>query len=230
MVHPSVSALVPTIRPHQLDHVFRTIGSQVGVEVELILLTHGFEVSDEQAQSLARKYGVARYQLLHEQTSVTLGECLNICVGAANGEVLTKMDDDDFYGPEYLSDLLFALEYSKADVVGKQAHHMHFASTGATVLRMPHMEHRYTRFVMGPTITARREIFAQHPFEHVCRGEDTAFLRSVTTSGGTIYSADRFNFCQMRLNTGHTWDISDDELAASGEIKFFGDPKEFITV
>ena len=92
------------------------------------------------------------------------------------------------------------------------------------------MEHRMTRFVMGPTITASREVFEAHPFEALNRGEDTAFLKAVSTAGGSIYSADRFNFCQYRKGEGHTWDASDEELAASGEIKFFGAPKEHITV
>lgn len=227
---PTVSALVPTIRPHQLEHVFATIGGQSDVDVELVLLTHGFEVPLDRVQGLAEKYGVQRFKLLTASRDLTLGECLNLCVAASSSEVLTKMDDDDYYGPQYLVDLLHALDYSKADVVGKQAHYMHFASTKATVLRIAHMEHRSTRFVVGPTITARREVFESHPFEAVNRGEDTGFLRAVTTAGGSIYSADRFNFCQFRQGDGHTWNVSDEELAASGEIRFFGDPKELITV
>ncbi|WP_369744923.1 glycosyltransferase [Paenarthrobacter sp. AMU7] len=227
---PTVSALVPTIRPHQLEHVFATIGSQSDVDVELVLLTHGFEVPMDHVEDLAAKHGVQRFKLLTASRDLTLGECLNQCVAASSSEVLTKMDDDDYYGPQYLVDLLHALDYSKADVVGKQAHYMHFVSTKATALRIAHMEHRLTRFVVGPTITARREVFESNPFEAVNRGEDTGFLKAVTTAGGFIYSADRFNFCQIRQGDGHTWDVSDEELAASGEITFFGDPKEHITV
>ncbi|WP_232481378.1 glycosyltransferase family protein [Arthrobacter sp. YN] len=227
---PTVSALVPTIRPHQLENVFATIGSQSDVDVELVLLTHGFEVAMDHVEDLAAKHGVQRFKLLTASRDLTLGECLNQCVAASSSEVLTKMDDDDYYGPQYLVDLLHALDYSKADVVGKQAHYMHFVSTKATALRIAHMEHRLTRFVVGPTITARREVFESNPFEAVNRGEDTGFLKAVTTAGGFIYSADRFNFCQIRQGDGHTWDVSDEELAASGEIRFFGDPKEHITV
>lgn len=227
---PSASALVSTIRPHQLEHVFSTVGSQVGVDLELVLLTHGFEADTERIRELADQHSVRRYRVLTAPREASLGECLNLCVNAASGDVLTKMDDDDYYGPNYLADLLYALEFSKAEVVGKLAHHMHFASNKATVLRTPHMEHTFTRIVMGPTITARREVFEAHPFEPLNRGEDTAFLKAVTTSGGSIYSADRFNFCQMRSAEGHTWDVSEEELAASGEIIFFGDPKEHITV
>ncbi|WP_284986353.1 glycosyltransferase [Arthrobacter sp. fls2-241-R2A-172] len=225
-----VSALVPSMRPSQVEFVFATVGRQLNVDLELVLLTHGFQISQEEAQSLADKHGVRRFKLLSRPREVSLGECLNLCVEAASGEILTKMDDDDYYGPNYTADLLHALEYSKADVVGKHAHHMHFEKSKMTVLRMPHREHQFSRFVMGPTITARREVFEAHPFEAINRGEDTAFLKTVMAAGGSIYAADRFNFCQMRQSKGHTWNATDEELAASGEIQFFGDPKEHITV
>jgi len=226
----SVSALVPSMRPSQVEFVFATVGRQLNVDLELVLLTHGFQISQDEAQALADKHGVRRFKLLSRPREVPLGACLNLCVEAASGAILTKMDDDDYYAPNYTADLLHALEYSKADVVGKHAHHMHFETSKMTVLRMPHREHQFSRFVMGPTITARREVFEAHPFEEINRGEDTAFLKAVTTAGGSIYAADRFNFCQMRQAQGHTWNATDEELAASGEIKFFGDPKEHITV
>jgi hypothetical protein len=227
---PTVSALVSTIRPHQLKHVFQTVGSQRGVDLELILLTHGFETEPSRIADLAEAYGVGKYKVLVASETLTLGECLNLCVEASTGAVLTKMDDDDYYAPNYLIDLLHALMYSGADVVGKQSHYMHFLASRATVLRAAHKEHRFSRLVMGPTITARREIFEAHPFEARNRGEDTAFLTAVSASNGSIYSADRFNYCQMRFGTGHTWAASDDELAASGKIQIFGNPREHITL
>ncbi|MDP5228553.1 MULTISPECIES: glycosyltransferase [Arthrobacter] len=155
---PSVSAMVSTIRPQQLERVFETVARQRGVDTELVLLTHGFEVPARQIRKLSRRHGLSNVVHLTAGRDVSLGECLNSCVSAASGEVLTKMDDDDFYGAEYLGDLLHAMKYSRADVVGKQAHYMYFASRDLTVLRTGHMEHRFTRMVMGPTITARAEV------------------------------------------------------------------------
>ncbi|RKR18681.1 spore maturation protein CgeB [Arthrobacter oryzae] len=227
---PTVSAIVSTFRPHQLEHVFETLGTQRGVDLELVLLTHGFEVAEEVLSQLATRHGVRRYRFLTAGMELTLGECLNLCVAASTGEVLSKFDDDDFYGPDYLLDMLNALEFSQAAVVGKQAHYMHFLANEATILRSGHKEHRFSRLVAGPTITAARSVFESHPFEARSRGEDTRFLESVAQGGGAIYSADRFNYCQMRRGTGHTWDIADEELLASGPIKLFGNPIENITI
>ena len=223
---PTVSALVPTIRPHQVENVFRTLASQQGVEVELVLLAHGFELDFAQVRELQSIYGLQNVQLLSAPRDVTLGECLNRCVEAASGEVVAKMDDDDHYGARYLSDQLHALAYSQAEIVGKQAHYVHLAGSRATILRNAEREHRYTDFVMGPTITTYRRIARENPFPALGLGEDTSFLRAASTAGLRIYSADRFNFFQIRSGAEHTWQIADAELLAGGELKFYGGPSE----
>lgn len=230
IVRPTVSALVSTFRPQQLDHIFRTISRQHDVEVELVLLSHGFEISAQQLAALKHKHGLTNVTVISATKDVALGECLNRCIDSASGEVLTKMDDDDYYGASYLSDQLFALSYSGAQVVGKQAHYMYLASRDATVLRNSIKEHRFTRLVMGPTIMAHRSVFAETRFRTLRTGEDTAFLNDITTASGSIYSADRYNFCQYRSKKNHTWSISDNFLLASSDVKFFGNPEEHISI
>lgn len=227
---PSVSVLVPTIRPGQIEHVFKTLASQRAVRAQLVLLTHGFELPAVELRRLQDAHGVVDVVLLSATREVSLGECLNLCVAAASGDVLTKMDDDDHYGPNYLSDQLFALEFSRADIVGKQAHYMHLTASNATILRFGHKEHRFTNFVMGPTIMGRKQTFLHIPFQHLGRGEDTSFLRTAQKAGLQIYSADRYNFYQVRSGDGHTWDVKDAVLLASGELKFYGEPSEHIDI
>lgn len=229
-VQPGVSVLVPTIRPGQIEHVFKTLAGQISVRAQLVLLTHGFDLAAEELQRLQDSYGVGDVVLLSATREVSLGECLNRCVAAATGEVLTKMDDDDHYGPHYLSDQLFALDFSRADIVGKQAHYMHLAASNATILRFGHKEHRFTDFVMGPTIMGHKQVFLDIPFQHLGRGEDTNFLRDARATGLQIYSADRYNFYQVRSGHGHTWDVNDAELLASGDLKFYGGPHEHIDI
>ncbi|KAD4007142.1 glycosyltransferase [Arthrobacter yangruifuii] len=226
VTRPTVSALVPTIRPHQLENVFRTLAAQQDVDVELVLLTHGFVLAPERLQELQAASGLRKVRLLTAGAEVSLGECLNRCVRAASGEVVAKMDDDDHYGPRYLSDQLYALEYSGADVVGKQAHYMHLRSSNAVLLRFGHREHRYTDFVMGPTIVTRRTLALDLPFPSLGLGEDTGFLKQAAAAGKRIYSADRFNYYQVREADGHTWKVDDATLLASGDLRFYGEPNE----
>lgn len=227
---PSISVLVPTIRPEKIEQVFRTLADQCGVQTELVMLTHGFELAARRISDLRKVFDLQNAVVLSASRAVSLGECLNRCAGAAGGEVLTKMDDDDCYGPEYLSDQLFALSFSGADIVGKQAHYVHLKNSRANVLRFAEKEHRYTDFVMGPTIMAPRQVFVDNPFAQLGLGEDTAFLQNAQQQGMTIYSADRFNYLQVRGGSDHTWQISDAKLLASGSLKFYGEPNDHINI
>ncbi|MDO8143929.1 glycosyltransferase [Isoptericola sp. 178] len=228
---PRVTALVSTNRPHQLDHVLRSVGSQEGVEVQLALLTHGFSEDEDALRLRAKEAGVEDLVLLQAGQEVPLGACLNRLVDVADGDVVAKMDDDDLYGAQYLSDQLYALDYAAADVVGKQAHYLYLGSQDATLLRFAEREHRYTDFVMGPTIVARRDLAARARFAETSTGEDTGFLRAAIDGGARVYSADRYNFVQMRSGAGrHTWTVTDAELLASGDVAFYGRADQHVMI
>lgn len=223
VARPSVTALVSTNRPQRLEQVLQAVGAQEAVPVQLALLTHGFEVDHDDLRVRAKDAGIDDLVLLVAGSDVPLGTCLDRLVRAADGDVVAKMDDDDLYGPQYLSDQLYAMTYSGAEVVGKQAHYLYLEGLDATVLRSPDREHRFTHTVAGPTIVARRDLASAVPFRALARGEDTAFLRDVVESGARVYSADRFNFVQRRSSTrAHTWPVSDAELLASGQVAFYG--------
>ncbi|MFJ2661132.1 glycosyltransferase family protein [Arthrobacter koreensis] len=227
---PAVSLLVSSMRPHQLEHVFRNVGSMLDVDVELVLLAHGFPLDRRYVADLGRRHGVQNVVALEQPKTKSLGECLNLCVEASSGDVLSKMDDDDLYSPHYLSDLLHALNFSGGDVVGKNAHYMYVADQDATILRFADKEHKFTHSVMGPTITGHRGVFEEVPFDSLSSGEDSSFLSKVIGSGGGIYSADRFNYAQYRGRTDHTWRVSDIAMLGTGDIKFFGSPENHITI
>ncbi|RWW94107.1 glycosyltransferase [[Arthrobacter] sp. ATCC 21022] len=221
---PQVSAIVPTIRPERISDVLTTIGQQAGVDIELVLLAHGFEPDEHQLRVEAADKGLENLVVLQQSRSTPLGACLNLAISASSGTYIAKIDDDDLYGANYMQDQAAAHRFSGAAVTGKRAHYMHLGESNATLLRFAEFEHRFTDFIMGPTIFATRELLREIPFEELNRGEDSEFLRAVVRSGGSIYSSDRFNFVQMRSGAGseHTWSASERELLATGEVVSFG--------
>lgn len=229
---PQISVLVSSFRPQQLDHVIAGVAAQQGVDIQLVYLAHGFEVDEVSLRHKCAQAGLSNVVVLQEPRTTALGECLNILVAHADGWFATKWDDDDMYSPLYLLDQAHAMMYSEAEVVGKRAHYMHLAGPDATILRSPHLEHRFVQAVAGPTIFATAELFRSFPFAQLPLGEDSRFLNDVAASGAKIYSADRFNYCQMRAAeaSGHTWSITNEELLASSQIQFFGKPGDHILV
>jgi len=226
---PSVTAIVSTNRPQQLDHVLATVGSQLGVTPQLALLAHGFEPDWHDVERKAKEAGIESFVHLQAGTDVTLGECLNRLVDVADGDVVAKMDDDDLYGAHYLSDQLYAMDFSGADVVGKQAHYMYLEAMDATVLRFPEKENRFTDFVMGPTIMATRELALEARFPRLTTSEDSRFLQDVVRMGARLYSANRYAFMQTRsAHNRHTWPVAVSELLATSDLRTYGRADEHV--
>ncbi|HLM20674.1 MAG TPA: glycosyltransferase [Propionibacteriaceae bacterium] len=224
----TISAVVPTKRPEQLANVMAYIGAQQSADLELILVTHGFEADSVQISELAERFGVRSYRLLPADSALTLGACMNLGIAAADGQYVAKMDDDNWYGPHYLSDLVRAFSWTDAQVVGKWAHYVHLQRSNATLLRFPDAEHRYVNLVQGGTIVAPRSVLRDCPMENLPRAVDTTFLEKVRRIGGKVYSADRFNFVSIRsgASNGHTWSISDEDLLVrKSSLLFYGAPQ-----
>ncbi|WP_427018381.1 glycosyltransferase family protein [Pseudarthrobacter sp. P1] len=227
---PSVTALVSASSPQQLDHIFSTFAAQRGVEAELVLLTEDFFLTGQQRQMLQAEYGVGPVKAVQLPQRLGLGGVLNLGVGAADGDVLALMDCTDYYGPHYLNDQLQALAYSRAAVVGKQAHFTYFPGANASVFRAERHEHRFTDTVTGSTILGARSVFREHPFEDVARDASAPFLAALAAAGGSIYSADKYNYFQQTPGARHSWSAADRELLATGAVAFFGSPREHITI
>lgn len=217
----SVSAVVSTNRPQHLNEVIATHAKQLHTNRELIVVAHGFTLPRGFA-ARASQSGVENLQIVEVDATEPLGTCLNRGIAAASGTIITKMDDDDIYGAHYLSDQIAALRYSGADLVGKQAHYLYLKGRNIVMCRFPEREHRYTSIVMGPTLMGRRELFIEHPFAKRTHGEDTEFQQRLVGSGARIYSADRFNFVQVRGDHEHTWSVNDDQLLANSNVHAYG--------
>jgi spore maturation protein CgeB len=229
----SVSAVVPTNRPGQVDHVLGFVGRQSHHPLQLVLVQHGFSVDAAELRARAKDQGVDDVVVLTADESVTLGACMNLGVDAAEGDLVAKMDDDNFYGRHYLRDLVRAFDYTDAEVVGKWAHLVHLEGSGATLLRFPYAEHRFTTLVQGGTLVVRRTTARETRFEDLPRRVDTTFLDKVRAGGGTVYSTDRFNFVSVRRTdpASHTWTISEKEiLARKARLLFYGEPYQHAEV
>jgi len=226
MTKPTVSAIVPTIRPGQLDHVLGQVGTQTWPHLQLVLVLHGIDVPPD-LEARAADAGVTDLVVRRADADVTLGAALNLGVQAADGRLVAKLDDDNLYLPNYLTDLVRALDYSGADVAGKWAHFVHLEASRLNLLRFAEHEHRFTDLVQGGTLLTGRDLAAELRFEDLPRRVDTTFLHKLGRGGGTVYSADRFNFVSVRRAdpAGHTWPVTErDLLRRSSRLLFHGAP------
>ncbi|MCM3553716.1 glycosyltransferase [Janibacter melonis] len=229
----SVSAVVPTNRTHELNNVFANLGRQEDVEVELVLVLHGLDSDHADLKARAAAAGVDRLVLVNADASLTLGACMNLGVDASSGHYVAKMDDDNYYGAQFLADLVDSFGYSGAGITGKWCHYVWLTSSRATVLRFPEHEHRFGNRVQGGSMLFDGDLVRSLRFSDIPRRVDSDILDRAEADGVPIYSADPWNYVSVRGTDrhSHTWDVSDDVfLTDTGDLRFFGDPREHVSI
>ncbi len=206
--HPSVSVLLATKRADMLEFALAQVGRQRGVtSLELVLAPHGFEVSE--ADVRAHLGPVVALQVLPHADDVLFGDVLDNASRAAHGELVLKMDDDDWYGPDVVADLLRARAYSGADLVGMSAE-LHYLSGPDLTVKRGHPSERYVRFVAGGTTMLARSLLREiGGFRQVRKFVDAQLIEAVLGAGGAVYRTHGLGYVLRRNPTGHTWEVDE---------------------
>lgn len=201
MLRP-VSVLLATKRPHQLDFALRQIAKQRGVDLELVLVAHGWEPDEA---SIREQLGDIPVQVAALPADAQFGAVLNEAVRRASAEILIKIDDDDWYGPHAVLDLLLARHYSGADMVGTTAEFTYLEQERTTVRRND-LSERSARFVAGGSMMFDRGHLREWGgFRGVRRYVDASLLDAALSAGATIYRGHGLGYVMRRGATGHTW-------------------------
>ncbi|WBU62079.1 glycosyltransferase family protein [Paracoccus albus] len=213
---PFVSMITPTKQPADYVRIVENAISQTHPHLELVI-GFGYLYSEqdvaaslEELARAIRKTGKnLRFKHIHFREKVSLGYKMNSLIQAASGEFVAKMDDDDFYGPNYIADMLLPTRWGGYDLIGKRGTFWHDVATGRYYLKHPMQCHRRSEFVYGATFLGRRTMFLNAPFQERSTGEDTFQLLQLASKGYSIYAADPFCFCVQRRTSNHTWSLPD---------------------
>ena len=209
---PTVSVLLVTHRPDFLEHAMQQVRQLAYPRLEVVVGVHGDAVNP----AVVRAHAAS---LPHPSTVVaidgqrTLGEALQHCSQRAAGDLLTKMDDDDLYGPEHIWDLVLARQYSGAQIVGKTLDWVHVVSEDVTVFRPTYPAEKYARFVAGGTILISRGDLAEvGGWRPVPKSVDRALLDRVLDAGGLVYRTHGLGYVYVRRPSGHTASVRDEHF------------------
>jgi glycosyltransferase involved in cell wall biosynthesis len=225
---PLVSIVLCTMRPHLIDRIVENLTQQNYERIEIIVVAQGFSHQQKErlANSLAsRRMNIERVEIVTDDSARTLGERFNHGVSLSRGAYIAKMDDDDLYFENYLSDMMLPFSFGDYGLVGKKEIFMYLEGSKKLIRRYAGLQHRTTDFVTGATIVARRDVLKAVPFASANRGEDSAFIEGVRAAGYAIYSTDPYNFCVWRHAQGgqHTWKAADGDFLKSQHTTIEGD-------
>jgi hypothetical protein len=201
---PGVSAILVSRRPDRALAAAAALAGQTYPELELVVGVHGHELTSEQVKLLENLPVPVRLATFAAATG--FGEALAETTRLASGSLLTKVDDDDHYGPEHIWDLVLARLHSGAAVVGKGAEFVYLEPFDTTVRRRMGGE-LYTDVVAGGTMMiSRGDLDEVGGWRPVARSVDRALLDRVLAAGGLVYRTHGFGFLYTRHDEGHTWD------------------------
>jgi hypothetical protein len=211
---PRVSILLATKRPDHIEHALDNVTKQTWENKELILILHGDTNFDlPHIQTLTN-------QLPHPTTIVPcpdnmiFGDALNKGLDQATGHYISKMDDDDHYGPNHITDLITAHTYSNADITGKWGNIVYLAGSNLTTDYQTDREEQFGTHLPGATMILERVLLEQYRFERVKRRVDSSLWRRMRADGRSLYSTHRFNFIRVR-HSDHTYMRGDEAFLAT---------------
>ena len=215
---PAVSILLATRRPAVLPQALAAVARQTYPRLELALALHGHEgaFAEVEEQVAALPFPATA---IRAPRSASLGQVLNEAVEAAGGTLLTKMDDDDLYGPEHVWDLVLAREYSGAQVVAKASEFDYLAAPDRTVRRASGTGESYRTDLLagGTLLIAADDLERIGGWRNVPRAEDVQLVRDVLRAGGGVYRTHGTGFIRVRHGVGHTWQADDGHFLLTAE-------------
>jgi glycosyltransferase involved in cell wall biosynthesis len=141
----------------------------------------------------------------------SLGACLNYSVDmmVPTAKVWVKMDDDDFYGENYLVFQMKAMLKTGADIVGRRDMYIYVPEWKKAFFRKNGGHNQFTTWVQGASLCVKKHVFDKVQFPDKSRGEDTAFGHAARNAGFRTYAGPVKDFVVIRhaSNDYHTWQL-----------------------
>lgn len=226
---PTISVVLATRRPQQLTHALHQVDLQRDVTAEVVLALHGEQFDPDEAQRIADSVSVP-VEIVQAPSAEMFGDVLNRATERCRGDLVAKMDDDDWYGPYHLWDLVAAMEYSGATIVGRPAEFVHLAGIDVTIRRMGEGCERVADQVPGGAlIIGREDLRRVGGWRPIPRAVDRFVCRQVREAGGTVYRTHGFGFLVSRPDNGHTWDSTVNRLLRSSVRQWRGARRDMAT-
>ncbi|URZ16930.1 glycosyltransferase [Clostridium felsineum] len=225
---PGVSIIVCTNKIKYLENIFDNYSRLSYNKKEMIIILNKMNLSINEYKKKAKLFSDVK--IVKKSEKITLGECLNYGVKISKYNYILKMDDDDYYGENYILDEIISLIYSKASVVGKASFFVYYEGYNKLQLMYPEGNEKYIPNIAGSTLLIKKNVFSKVKFRNVSLAEDAMFVEDCFKNGIKIYSGNRFNYIYFKhKSTGdHTWKISAEDLMKV--TKNIGSFKNYISI
>lgn len=201
-----VSVICSTNKVGMIPNILENFISQDYIEKELIITIN--------YDSVIVPYTLPNnVYIYHLGSKYSLGKCLNYAIEHSNYPIIAKFDDDDYYGPKYLSDTVKPLQLENVGIVGKACTFVYFTEKQLIGIRNLSKENKYVDRVTGSTLVFKRKLITKISFHDINLGEDIEFCNDCLNMGYKIFSTNRNHYVYIRNRKDkHTWKMNNDYI------------------
>ena len=169
--------LLATNRPEQIEHAIRPARAPGYPELEVVVALHGPAAA--RAPDLP-----GDIKVIEADASLTLGEVLQMAVESSSGELLSKVDDDDWYGPDHIWDLVLARSIRCRPGGEGEASSSTWHSSEATIRRFIGGADTWTTTIGGGALLiGRPQLDRIGGWQPLPRSVDRALIETCTAPG-----------------------------------------------
>lgn len=205
---PRVSVVLSTMRSELVPGVLEMMSRQTYAHVEVIVVVHGVPAPSLDGVDL----GGLDYTIVEVPGTVLFGGALAEGVRRSSGDLITKLDDDDWYSEHHVSDLVLAHLYSRADIVGKTTEFLYFEEVGQTVHRTFATERYHDQVAGGAMLLSRATFDELGGWRPTPNSTDRSVLIRIETQGGVAFRTQSLGYMYIRHASKHTWERTASQL------------------
>lgn len=217
---PSVSIVLVTHREEYIDHAIDQLAHINYPRLQVVVGLHGRPVDAARWQRLADLHPLVLTEI---PADLPFGSAMQWASDRADGQLITKVDDDDFYSSEHVWDLVLARMTSGAELVGKALDWIHLEQDDVTVFRPVYPAESYATFVAGGTLLiAKADLNAVGGWRPVPKSVDRALIDAVKRTGGLVYRTHGLGYVYVRHGGAHTATVRDEHFLARTEQQWTG--------
>ena len=211
---PKVSIICATMRPHLIDDLIAKINAQTIDLYKVVIITQDFSEEDQLRLMEGITKGEVTVTEIPSTDPITLGARHNKSMESIDTGVVAIMDDDDYYGPNYLKGQVHYMIRTNSVLVVKGDAIVTTADHSRTGWIHPYVLGD-NDILVGPggSIVFTKELHTQLGFADVASGYDAIFQNSARMARVRMASSDPFNFAVVRCDAeDHTWKDTKDRL------------------
>lgn len=212
-LEPSVNVVMPTIRPELVPAAISTFSRLTYPHKHFTIVLNGVSLPPDLLDRIDAREDITLHTVPGYKS---IGYCMNTGIDSRESAYWAKFDDDDVYGPEYLSDLMLQRKYIDFDITGKASLFNYFEDIDAMQIRSPDMIDAEYTFLGGGTFISKNP---GRYFPQDVRGyADTLFALNAIERGDLLIAGDPFNFVQVRRSdsASHTWTLGASRVNRQG--------------